>query len=170
MKVSGQMVAHDMRVVAPARLETAAALLTLAAICTRAGRTADARDRISQAAALIAQGPDPGILASQDAAAQHQAAPMALVPPPRGRARRSDGLSAREAEVLQKWKGKRAEEMKKWKRADTLPDPLPGSDGRYVPWYDRKDDWYCYQAAICRLNFAGFPIGAFTEGVEWLSA
>ena len=101
MKVSGQMVAHDMRVVAPARLETAAALLTLAAICTRAGRTADARDRISQAAALIAQGPDPGILASQDAAAQHQAAPMALVPPPRGRARRSDGLSAREAEVLQ---------------------------------------------------------------------
>jgi hypothetical protein len=61
MKVSGQMVAHDMRVVAPARLETAAALLTLAAICTRAGRTADARDRISQAAALIAQGPDPGI-------------------------------------------------------------------------------------------------------------
>ena len=101
MKVSGQMVAQDMRVVAPARLETAAALLTLAAICTRAGRTADARDRISQAAALIAQGPDPGILASQDAAAQHQAAPMALVPPPRGRARRSDGLSAREAEVLQ---------------------------------------------------------------------
>lgn len=101
MKVSGQMVAHDMRVVAPARLETAAALLTLAAICTRAGRTADARDRISQAAALIAPGPDPGILASQDAAAQHQAAPMALVPPPRGRARRSDGLSAREAEVLQ---------------------------------------------------------------------
>ena len=57
--------------------------------------------RISQAAALIAQGPDPGILASQDAAAQHQAAPMALVPPPRGRPRRSDGLSAREAEVLQ---------------------------------------------------------------------
>jgi DNA-binding NarL/FixJ family response regulator len=101
MKVSGQMVAHDMRVVAPARLETAAALLTLAAICTRAGRTADARDRISQAAALIAQGPDPGILASQLAAAQHQAAPMALVPPPRGRARRSDGLSARETEVLQ---------------------------------------------------------------------
>ena len=69
-----------------ARLETAAALLTLAAICTRAGRTADARDRISQAAALIAQGPDPGILAGQLAAAQHQAAPMALVPPPRGRA------------------------------------------------------------------------------------
>jgi DNA-binding NarL/FixJ family response regulator len=101
MKVSGQMVAHDMRVVAPARLETAAALLTLAAVCTRAGRTADARDRISQAAALIAQGPDRGILASQLAAAQHQAAPMALVPPPRGRARRSDGLSAREAEVLQ---------------------------------------------------------------------
>jgi DNA-binding NarL/FixJ family response regulator len=101
MKVSGQMVAHDMRVVAPARLETAAALLTLAAICTRAGRTADARDRISQAAALIAQGPDPGILASQLAAAQHQAAPMAVVPPPRGRARRSDGLSARETEVLQ---------------------------------------------------------------------
>ena len=101
MKASGQMVAHDMRVVAPARLETAAALLTIADICTRAGRSADARDRISQAAALIAQGPDPGILASQDAAAQHQAAPVALVPPPRGRARRSDGLSAREAEVLQ---------------------------------------------------------------------
>ena len=113
MKVSGQMVARDMRVVAPARLETAAALLTLAAICTRAGRTADARDRISQATALIAQGPDAGILASQPAsqpasqqqqqlaAAQHQAAPIALVPPPRGRGRRSDGLSAREAEVLQ---------------------------------------------------------------------
>jgi DNA-binding NarL/FixJ family response regulator len=101
MKVSGQMVAHDIQVVAPTRLETAAALLTLAAICARAGRTADARDRISQAAALIAQCPDPDILASQLAAAQHRAAPLALIPPPRGRARRPDGLSAREAEVLQ---------------------------------------------------------------------
>jgi DNA-binding NarL/FixJ family response regulator len=90
-----------MGVVAPARLETAAALLTLAAICTRAGRTADACDRISQAAALITQSPDPGILGSQLAAAQHQAAPLALVPSSRGRARRPDGLSAREAEVLQ---------------------------------------------------------------------
>ena len=100
MKVSGQMVAHDIQVVAPTRLETAAALLTLAAICARAGRTADARDRISQAAALIAQCPDSDFLASQFAA-QHRAAPLALVPPPRGRVRRPDGLSAREAEVLQ---------------------------------------------------------------------
>jgi DNA-binding NarL/FixJ family response regulator len=67
-----------------ARLETAAALLTLAAICTRAGRDADARDRISQAAAVIAQCPDPGLLAGQLTAAQHQAA-----------------LTDREAEVLQ---------------------------------------------------------------------
>jgi DNA-binding CsgD family transcriptional regulator len=94
MRVSGQMGAHQ------ARLETAAALLTLAAVCTRAGRTADARDRISQAAALIAECPDPDILAGQFAV-QHRAAPLALVPPPRGRVRRPDGLSAREAEVLQ---------------------------------------------------------------------
>ena len=88
-----------------ARLETATALLTLAAICTRAGRAADARDRISQAAALIAQCPDPGILAGQLAAAQYQVGPPvpAAQPPGRGRARgrRPDGLTAREAEVLQ---------------------------------------------------------------------
>jgi DNA-binding NarL/FixJ family response regulator len=101
MKASGQMVANDMRVVAPAHLETAAELLILAAICTRAGRTADARHRISQATALIAQCADAGILVSQVAAAPHQAAPLALVPVPRGRARRPDGLSTREAEVLQ---------------------------------------------------------------------
>ena len=66
-----------------ARLETAAALLTLAAIATRAGRDADARDRISQAAAVIAQCPDPGILAGQLTAAQHQAALPAPAPAPR---------------------------------------------------------------------------------------
>ena len=81
MKVSGQMVARDMRVVAPARLETAAALLTLAAICTRAGRTADARDRISQATALIAQGPDAGI-ASQPASQPASSPPPSTRPRP----------------------------------------------------------------------------------------
>src|SRR6516164_2762680 len=65
-----------------ARLETAAALLTLAAVATRAGRDADARDRIGQAAAVIAQCPDPGILAGQLTAAQHQAALPAPPPPP----------------------------------------------------------------------------------------
>src|SRR5262249_33687020 len=64
-----------------ARLETAAALLTLAAVATRAGRDADARDRIGQAAAVIAQCPDPGILAGQLTAAQHQA-PLPPPPPP----------------------------------------------------------------------------------------
>jgi len=83
-----------------ARLETAAALLTLASIATRAGRDADARDRISQAAAVIAHCPDPGILAGQLTAAQHQAALPASEPSPRGRIRRPDGLTDREAEVL----------------------------------------------------------------------
>jgi ATP/maltotriose-dependent transcriptional regulator MalT len=82
-----------------ARPETAAALLCLATIHARAGRTADARAWISQARDLIARFPDPGILARLLADTEHPSAP----PPasvPRSRIRRPDGLTAREAEVL----------------------------------------------------------------------
>ena len=51
-----------------AHLETAAALLCLATIRSRADRASEATALISQASDLIAQCPDPGILASQLAA------------------------------------------------------------------------------------------------------
>jgi LuxR family maltose regulon positive regulatory protein len=84
-----------------ARLETAAALLCLATICGRGDRAAEAGHLISQADGLIAQCPDPGILAGQLAEAEGLAAPQSPAPPQRRRSQRPDGLTEREAEVLE---------------------------------------------------------------------
>lgn len=85
-----------------ARLETAGTLLCLAKIHSRAGPAPDARARITEAADLIGQCRDPGILTGLLAEAERLAGHAAPVPEPRnpGRARRPDGLTAREAEVL----------------------------------------------------------------------
>jgi len=85
-----------------ARIETAAALLCLARIQARGGPTAEARARIGEATDLISQCPDPGILTGLLAETESLAGHTALVPAPRspGRARRPDGLTAREAEIL----------------------------------------------------------------------
>ena len=83
-----------------ARLETAAALMGLAKIESRAGRKAQARARTGEARDIIGQCPDPGILTSQLAETEHQEGLSAPVPPPRGRGQRPDGLTDREAEVL----------------------------------------------------------------------
>jgi LuxR family maltose regulon positive regulatory protein len=82
------------------RLDTAAALICLASICTRAGRPADARTRLDEASTLITALPDPGILPGLLADAERLADPPAPTPPPHTRTRRLDGLTAREAEVL----------------------------------------------------------------------
>jgi DNA-binding NarL/FixJ family response regulator len=84
-----------------AHLETAAALLCLATIHSRADRASEASALISQAGDLIAQCPDPGILASQLTSTEGLAAPPSPVPPQRRRSRRPDGLTEREAEVLE---------------------------------------------------------------------
>ena len=84
------------------RLDIAAALVYLARIYTRAGRVADARSYLGEASELIATLPDPGILASllADAKAPVGQPAPAPAPAPRGRTRRPDGLTDREAEVL----------------------------------------------------------------------
>jgi len=82
------------------RLDTAAALVCLARIYTRAGRAADARTRLDEASDLIATLPDPGILADLLAEAKRSAVQPEHAPAQRGRSRRPDGLTAREAEVL----------------------------------------------------------------------
>jgi len=84
-----------------ARLETAAALLCLASIHSHADRADEATALISQASDLIAQCPDPGVLASQLASAEGLGAPQSPVPPQRRRSHRPDGLTEREAEVLE---------------------------------------------------------------------
>ena len=75
------------------RLDTAAALVSLARIYTRAGRAAEAQNRLGEASDLIATLPDPGILASlladaKGAAGQPALAFRASYPDPP--ARRSD--------------------------------------------------------------------------------
>ena len=82
------------------RLDTAAALVGLATIYTRAGRAAEAQIRLDEASDLIATFPDPGMLASLLADAKGAAGQPAPVPAPRTRARRPDGLTDREAQVL----------------------------------------------------------------------
>jgi LuxR family transcriptional regulator, maltose regulon positive regulatory protein len=82
------------------RLDTAAAVMCLARIYTRAGRAADARSRLGEASELIATLPDPGILASLLADAKGSVGQPTPSPAPRGRTRRPDGLTDREAEVL----------------------------------------------------------------------
>ena len=82
------------------RLDTAAALVGLATIYTRAGRAAEAQIRLDEASDLIATFPDPGMLASLLADAKGAAGQSAPVPAPRTRARRPDGLTDREAQVL----------------------------------------------------------------------
>jgi len=80
--------------------DTAAALVSLARIYARAGRIADARVRLDEASDLIATRPDPGILADLLAEAERSVGPAGPASAPRGRARRPDGLTDREAEVL----------------------------------------------------------------------
>ena len=82
------------------RLDTAAALVGLATIYTRAGRAAEAQIRLNEASDLIATFPDPGMLASLLADAKGAAGQPAPAPAPRTRARRPDGLTDREAQVL----------------------------------------------------------------------
>jgi LuxR family transcriptional regulator, maltose regulon positive regulatory protein len=82
------------------RPDTAAALVSLARMYARAGRAADARVRLGEASDLIATFPDPGILAGLLAEADRSAGQPEPASVPRGRARRPDGLTAREAEVL----------------------------------------------------------------------
>jgi LuxR family transcriptional regulator, maltose regulon positive regulatory protein len=98
--VAGAALEHARR--RQARIETAAALLCLAKIHARGGPTAEARAWIGEATDLISQCPDPGILTGLLAETERLAGHTALVPEPRspGRARRPDGLTAREAEIL----------------------------------------------------------------------
>jgi LuxR family transcriptional regulator, maltose regulon positive regulatory protein len=83
------------------RPETAAALLCLATIYTRAGRITDARAQISQARDLIARCPGPGFLAGLLADTEHLVAPPPPALPAPSRTGRPDGLTPRQAEVLQ---------------------------------------------------------------------
>ena len=82
------------------RLDTIAALVSVARIYTRAGRNAEVRSCLDEASEVLATLPDPGILADLLTDAERAAGPP--VPPPlqHGRTQRPDGLSAREAEVL----------------------------------------------------------------------
>ncbi len=82
------------------RLDTAAALVCLARISSRAGRAAEARSRLGEASELISTLPDPGILASRLAEAEDSASEPGPAQTPRGRTRRRDGLTEREAEIL----------------------------------------------------------------------
>jgi LuxR family transcriptional regulator, maltose regulon positive regulatory protein len=83
------------------RPETVAALLCLATIHARAGRVTDARARVSQARDLIARCPAPGFLADLLADTENLIVPPLSALSPRSRTGRPDGLTAREAEVLQ---------------------------------------------------------------------
>jgi ATP/maltotriose-dependent transcriptional regulator MalT len=98
--VAGVALEHARR--RQARLETAAALLCLARIRSRTGPTADARAQIEEARDLIGQCQDPGILTDLLAETECLAGYAAPAPAPRNqrRARRPDGLTGREAEVL----------------------------------------------------------------------
>jgi LuxR family transcriptional regulator, maltose regulon positive regulatory protein len=82
------------------RLDAAAALLCLARIHALTGRAADARVRLSEASEIIDGLPDPGGLAGLLAAAEHSTGQAEPAPAPRGRTRRPDGLTDREAEIL----------------------------------------------------------------------
>ncbi len=86
-----------------ARLETASALLCLARIHSQAGNVEDGRARVSQARDLIGRCASPGILPgllaeTERLVGQHAAPPIPLQ---RGRGRRPDGLTGREAQVLE---------------------------------------------------------------------
>ncbi len=85
------------------RLETAAALLCLARIKARAGRRADAQAHVSEAREIIGTCADPGILTEVVAKTDRLAGQYLPVPRPRpgNPARRPDGLTAREAQVLE---------------------------------------------------------------------
>jgi ATP/maltotriose-dependent transcriptional regulator MalT len=82
------------------RLDTAAALLCLVRICTLAGRAADARAHLTEAGDVIANLPDPGALAALLAETEVSTVEPQPAPAPRGRTRRPDGLTGREAEIL----------------------------------------------------------------------
>jgi LuxR family maltose regulon positive regulatory protein len=87
-----------------ARIETACALLWVARISSQAGNTDDAHVRIRQARELIGKCAAPGVLtglltATQDmAAGQHPATPGSRQ---RSRVPRPDGLTGRQAQVLE---------------------------------------------------------------------
>ena len=82
------------------RPDTAAALVSLARIYARDSRAADTRVLLGEASDLIATFPDPGVLAGLLAEAERSAGQPVPVAVPRGHARRPDGLTDREAEVL----------------------------------------------------------------------
>jgi LuxR family maltose regulon positive regulatory protein len=85
-----------------ARPETAHALLCLGRISAQAGNVDDARARTKEAGDVIARCPDPGILAALlSSAGQKPGLPSASPHPSRaGHGPRPDGLTPREAEVL----------------------------------------------------------------------
>lgn len=84
------------------RLETVAALLCLARIYTLAGRAAEARAHMEEASDIIANLPGPSALADVLAEVERSTGQPELEPAatPRGRTRRPDGLTGREAEIL----------------------------------------------------------------------
>jgi LuxR family maltose regulon positive regulatory protein len=86
-----------------ARLEAAYALLCLARIKASAGRRDDARAYLSEARDRIGTCPDPGILAEVMAKTDRLAGQQLPIPRPRPGSlpRRPDGLTAREAQVLE---------------------------------------------------------------------
>jgi LuxR family maltose regulon positive regulatory protein len=86
-----------------ARLEVAYALLSLSSIKARAGHREDAQASASQARDIIGSCADPGILTGLMAETDRFAAQQVAIPGPRAGApaRRPDGLTAREAQVLE---------------------------------------------------------------------
>jgi LuxR family transcriptional regulator, maltose regulon positive regulatory protein len=86
-----------------ARLEVAYALLCLARIKARAGHRADAQAYASEARDIIGTCADPGILAGLIAETERLTGQQVPIPRPRpgAPARRPDGLTAREAQVLE---------------------------------------------------------------------
>ena len=82
------------------RLDTAAALLCLVRIYAIGGRAAEARVHFGEASDIIASLPDPGRLSGLLAEAEHSTGQPEPVPAHRGRTRRPDGLTGREAEIL----------------------------------------------------------------------
>lgn len=84
-----------------ARSETIAALLCLATIHAHTGRITDARDQVSRARDVIARCRAPGFLVGLLADTEHLIVPPLLGLPARSHTGRSDGLTPREAEVLQ---------------------------------------------------------------------
>ncbi|HEX6520422.1 MAG TPA: LuxR C-terminal-related transcriptional regulator [Streptosporangiaceae bacterium] len=84
------------------RLDTVAALLCVAGIYTLAGRAGEARAHVGEASDIIAGLPDPSALAgllaeAERSTGQPEPEPAATL---RGRTRRPDGLTGREAEIL----------------------------------------------------------------------